>query len=204
MSCFIHEDREDTNLLKAKCSALLSELKHPFEGNIVNLKNERKFKVPDYMVINLGKLLNYMFHRMYLETITGRKFQDTSMQDSDDYVYVSKKSYSSPNKHFTKDEKRNIGPNEKPIPGMAKWSLQELVSAKYWAELSNYARDKEISQGFCHYGLLHCDMCFNDEFVKILVKMFNMDIDEDQEWMFRNELYKNIAHDGCSSGVRST
>ena len=207
MSDFIHFDREDTNQLRDKCSELLSELKHPFEGNIVNLKNERKFKVPDYMVINLGKLLNYMFHRMYLETITGKKFENSFGARSNDYVYLSKEAYDNPNKHKRDAEIHRAGHDfidETPIPGMAKWNLQELISAKYWAELSNYARDKEISQGFCNYGLIHCDMCFNDEFVSILIKMFNMDMNEDQEHMFRNELYKNIAHSSGSSGVWST
>ena len=69
----------------------------------------------------------------------------------------------------------------------------------YYHALKNYVDDNRTTQMGCQSGLFNCDICFNEYFVEPLVLIFNMD--EDQEQLFRNELYKNIGHCEHSSRV---
>jgi len=135
----------------------------------------------------------------YVTTIENGKVMNTQrgkwISVSEDYLFSDLR-FDEEHKNKTPErEWDNIGIKT----GLVRWDLEGLQQNLYYAGLKNYLDLNRTTQMGCQSGLFNCDICFNEHFVEPLVLIFNMD--EDQEQLFRNELYKNIGHCEHSSGV---
>ena len=84
--------------------------------------------------------------------------------------------------------------------GFHAWRLSTLVAANFHFDVQEYAKTGMARQISCgRAGIFNCDMCFNEDFILPLTCILNMDYDQEQ--LFRKHEYKNIDHCVHSSGI---
>lgn len=84
--------------------------------------------------------------------------------------------------------------------GFNAWRLSTLVAVNFHFDVQEYAETGMARQLSCGSGgIFNCDQCFNENFILPLTCILNMD--SNQERLFRKHVYKNIDHCVHSSGI---
>ena len=210
------------NRFKKEIDKKERKLHHPvnvFDDNIND--NFQKIDLPDFTIIMLGKLLNYICHRQYLEKISANDIDAYYNRD----VYVKLRDYDKDKvktralkdvkdnqikfddlvyKFRSRDinQKTRTKLNDlifselsfKKIP-LVKTTLGNLVSNRYMN--TSYLKDGQLRQRGCSSGVFDCDMCFNEDIVSPIEVI--LQLDRRQSILFRKEVYRNNQYDPNSS-----
>ena len=169
----------------------------------------------------LGKLLNYICHRQYLEKISANdidtwhnrdvyvKFRDydkdkvktRALKDvKDNQIKFDDLIYKFRSRDINQETRTKLNDlifselSFKKIP-LVKTTLGNLVSNRYMN--TSYLKDGQLRQRGCASGIFDCDMCFNEDIVSPIEVI--LQLDRRQSILFRKEVYRNNQYDPNSS-----
>ena len=167
----IYENINELSKLAKECEKKEKEInKHPifesdkfdFDNYKIYNKEQSKVKVPDFMIVMLAKMLNYMFHRNYVHTITGA-YEGSIWADNMD-VYVQADEYS-----------RELNPYDNPCEDVKYRQLdlgkiiERYSNSKNTRNLRNiFQRQSALIENPTEHDWFICSLAAQNEYNRIL------------------------------------